>query len=163
DRNFLRAAVLLAARVDEREVREQEEARGPREVKRTLIFAVALLQGCTLGPDYFRPLFDSPAKYRIDYPAAADVANAKWWEQFNARVLARLVEDALRGNLDIKQAAARVDRFLGLLTTTRSQFFPQIGYGYSASSNQASRIGFPPLGPNADNTYNLYQGSLSAA
>jgi multidrug efflux system outer membrane protein len=59
--------------------------------------------------------------------------------------------------------AARVDRFLGLLTTTRSQFFPQIGYSFGASSNQVSRVGQPPLGPNADPTYNLYQGALGAS
>ena len=132
-------------------------------MRRAIVLTAALLSGCAVGPDYLRPLFDSPAKYRIDYPAAADVANAKWWEQFGDPVLNQLVEDALRGNLDIKQAAARVDRFLGLLTTTRSQFFPQLGYGYSASSNQASRVGYPPLGPNADNTYNLYQGALNAS
>jgi multidrug efflux system outer membrane protein len=124
---------------------------------------VPLFSGCTLGPDYFRPLFDSPAKYRVDFPAAAEVANAKWWEQFGDPVLNQLIEDALRGNLEIRAAAARVDRFLGLLTTTRAQFFPQIGYSFDASSNRASRVGQPPLGPNADNTYNLYQGALGAS
>jgi len=132
-------------------------------VKRSIVIFVVFLSGCTLGPDYLRPLFDSPAKYRIDYPAAAEVANAKWWEQFGDPVLNQLIEDALRGNLEIKAAAARVDRFLGLLTTTRSQFFPQFGYSYDASSNRASRVGQPPLGPNADNTYNLYQGALGAS
>jgi multidrug efflux system outer membrane protein len=125
--------------------------------------ASLLLSGCTLGPDYIRPLFDSPAKYRVDYPAAAGVANAKWWEQFGDPVLNQLIEDSLRGNLEIRQAAARVDRFLGLLTTTRSQFFPQVGYSFDASANRASRVGQPPLGPNADNTYNLYQGALGAS
>ena len=125
--------------------------------------AAAALAGCTLGPDYLRPLFDSPAKYRVDYPQAADVANTKWWEQFGDPVLNQLVEDALRGNLDVRIAAARVDRFLGILQTTRSQFFPQIGYSYDASANRASRLGQPPLAPNADNTYNLYQGALGAS
>jgi outer membrane protein, multidrug efflux system len=127
------------------------------------LFAAALLSGCTLGPDYLRPLFDSPAKYRIDYPQAAEVANARWWEQFGDPVLNQLVEDALRGNLEIRAAAARVDRFLGLLTTTRSQFFPQVGYSYDAGLNRVSRVGQPPLGPTADPTYNLYQGALGAS
>jgi len=131
-------------------------------MKRALIVVAALLSGCTLGPDYFRPLFDSPAKYRVDYPQAAEVANAKWWEQFGDPVLNQLVEDALRGNLEIRAAAARVERFLGLLQTTRSQFFPQIGYSYDASPNRASQVGQPPLGPNASTNYNLYQGALGA-
>jgi multidrug efflux system outer membrane protein len=121
-----------------------------------------LLCGCALGPDYSRPQIESPAAYRIDYPKAADVANTKWWEQFGDPALNQLVEDALRGNLDVKQAAARVERFLGALRTTRSQFFPQFGYGGDVSRNRASTVGQPPLGPGVDPNYSLYQASLNA-
>jgi multidrug efflux system outer membrane protein len=96
----------------------------------------ALISGCAVGPDYSRPAIESPPAYRIDYPKAADVANTKWWEQFGDPALNQLVEEALRGNLDVRQAAARVERFLGALRTTRSQFFPQIGYGADASRNR---------------------------
>jgi len=121
-----------------------------------------LLSGCAVGPDYSRPSIESPAAYRIDYPKAADVANTKWWEQFGDPALNQLVEDALRGNLDVKQAAARVERFLGALRTTRSQFFPQFGYGADVSRNRASTVGQPPLGPGVDPNYSLYQASLTA-
>src|SRR5262249_605248 len=104
----------------------------------------------------------SPAAYRIEYPKAADVANTKWWEQFGDPALNQLVEEALRGNLDLKQAAARVERFLGALRTTRSQFFPQIGYGADASRNRASTVGQPALPPGTDPNYSLYQASLTA-
>jgi multidrug efflux system outer membrane protein len=115
-----------------------------------------------MGPDYSRPAVESPAAYRIDYPKAADVANTKWWEQFGDPALNQLVEDALRGSLDVKQAAARVERFLGALRTTRSQFFPQFGYGADVSRNRASTVGQPPLGPGVDPNYSLYQASLTA-
>ena len=125
-------------------------------------WVAALISGCALGPDYSRPSIESPAAYRIDYPKAADVANTKWWEQFGDPALNQLVEDALRGNLDVKQAAARVERFLGALRTTRSQFFPQFGYGADVSRNRASTVGQPPLGPGVDPNYSLYQASLTA-
>src|SRR5262249_50711428 len=102
------------------------------------------------------------AAYRIDSPRAADVANTKWWEQFGDPALNQLVEEALRGNLDVKQAAARVERFLGALRTTRSQFFPQVSYGADVSRNRASTVGQPALPPGTDPNYSLYQGSLSA-
>ena len=127
------------------------------------LLAVCLLSACTLGPDYKRPEIASPEAYRIEYPKAAEVANQKWWELFGDPVLNQLVEDALRNNLDVKAAAARVDRFLGALSTTRSQLFPQFGYGGEASYNRASRVAQPPLLPGDDNTYSLYQGSLSAS
>jgi multidrug efflux system outer membrane protein len=46
-------------------------------------------------------------------------------------VLDSLIETAVRGNMDLKVAAARVDQFLGALDTTRSQYFPQISAGYT--------------------------------
>lgn len=131
---------------------------------RGLLFSVAFLflTACTVGPDYSRPAIDSPPEYRVDYPKAADVANTLWWEQFGDPALNQLIADALHGNLDIQAAAANVERFLGALSTTRAQFFPQFGYGLDASYNRVSRVGQPPLGPDADRTYSLYQGSLSA-
>ena len=129
---------------------------------RSSVALCALLSGCAMGPDYSRPAVESPAAYRIDYPKAADVANTRWWEQFGDPALNQLVEDALRGSLDVKQAAARVERFLGALRTTRSQFFPQFGYGADVSRNRASTVGQPPLGPGVDPNYSLYQASLTA-
>ena len=92
----------------------------------------------------------------------ADVANTRWWEQFGDPALNQLIETALRENRDLLIAAARVDQFIGLLTTTRSQFYPQIGYSFDASRNRSSRVGVPPLAPGADPYYSLYQGALSA-
>ena len=88
--------------------------------------------GCTVGPDYARPVVDAPAAWRIDYPKAAEVANTKWWEQFGDPVLNDLIETALRENRDVRIAAARVDQFVGALVATRSQLYPQIGYGADA-------------------------------
>lgn len=124
---------------------------------------LAGLTGCTLGPDYARPEIDSPAAWRIDASAANDLAAGEWWRQFNDPVLDTLVEDSLRGNLDVRIAAARVDQFLGALNATRSQLYPQIGYGADASRAQASRIGQPPLPPGADPYFSLYQASLGTA
>ena len=126
-------------------------------------FLAVFLAGCTVGPDYQRPVVQSPNAWRIDYPKATEVANTKWWEQFGDPVLNELVETALRENLDIQVAAARIDQFIGALTSTRSQLFPQIGYGADASRVRASAVGQPPLPPGADPYFNLYQASLSAS
>ena len=119
------------------------------------------LTACAVGPDYQRPADDVPAQWRIDYPKAADVANTKWWEQFDDPVLNRLIEDALRENRDVRAAAARVDQFVGALTTTRSQFYPQIGYSFDASRSRSSRVGSPRFRRRRPYT-TLYQGALSA-
>jgi outer membrane protein, multidrug efflux system len=128
-----------------------------------LTLTLIALTGCTLGPDYARPTIDTPDQWRVDDTVANDLADSRWWRQFNDPVLDRLVEDSLRGNLDVRIAAARVDQFLGALNATRSQLYPQIGYGADASRAQASRIGQPPLPPGADPYFSLYQASLGTA
>jgi len=135
-------------------------------VKRLIavLVAGALAGGCTvLGPNYARPKVDAPGAWRVDYAAAAQVANTRWWEQFGDPALNRLIETALAENQDIRAAAARVDQFIGALTSTRSQFYPQIGYGFEASRNRTSERGPTPIPVGSDPWYNLYQGALSAS
>jgi len=122
----------------------------------------AALSGCTVGPDYVRPGVEVPAAWRIDYPKAAEVANTKWWEQFGDPVLNGLVETSLRDNRDVRIAAARVDQFIGALTSTRSQLYPQVGYGVDASRFRASRLSVPALPPGVDNYFTLYEANLGA-
>ena len=125
--------------------------------------AAAMLAACTVGPDYVQPTVDAPPAWRIDYPQAADVANTRWWEQFNDPVLTGLVESALRDNRDLVIAAARVDAFMGQLVTTRSQFYPQANYNLNASRNRSSAVGTSqPLPPGTDLYSTLYQGALGA-
>ncbi|MBS0593159.1 MAG: efflux transporter outer membrane subunit [Proteobacteria bacterium] len=124
---------------------------------------ITVLAGCTVGPNYVRPTVDTPAAWRIDYPKAAEVANTQWWEQFGDPELNRLVETALRDNRDLRVAAARVDQFIGALTATGSQLYPQIGYGADATRARASQVGMPPLPPTLSPYFSLYNVSLGAA
>jgi multidrug efflux system outer membrane protein len=133
-------------------------------VRRSVLALVAgaALAGCTVGPNYERPVVEMPERWRIEGEQAVDIANPRWWEQFGDPALDRLIVGALRDNQDLLIAAARVDQFIGQLTATRSRYYPQIGYRADASSNRASSVGQPPLAPGADPYYSLYQGALSA-
>lgn len=84
-------------------------------LKRTLfMFAVASLSaGCAVGPDYVRP--DTPMSDRYlgqtaveQRHAHASAEFAVWWEGFGDPQLSRLVTLALKQNLDLAQASARV-------------------------------------------------------
>ena len=133
-------------------------------MRRCLLAALvtAFASACTLGPDYVQPRVAVPEQWRVDYPAAADAAGSKWWEQFGDSALNRLVETALRENRDLLVAAARVDQFIGQLQTTRSQLYPQAGVNLDASRNRATAVGTTPLPAGADPYYSLYQGALGA-
>jgi multidrug efflux system outer membrane protein len=132
--------------------------------KRLLALVVgALLAGCAVGPDYVKPAVETPAAWRIDLPQAESLANTAWWRQFGDPALDVLIEEALKNNADLQIAAARVDQFIGALRSTRSQFYPQIGYSGSASRNRTTERGPTPLPPGTDPWYNLYEASLGAA
>lgn len=131
---------------------------------RTWVFSLLLfsLLGCTVGPDFVRPKVDSPENWRIDYAAAAQVSNLRWWEQFNDPVLDGLIDTALRENKDVRIAAARVMEFAARVDIARSGFFPQIGYNGQASRNRASRESFGGVPAGGDRSYNDYSATLSA-
>ncbi|HEY0333581.1 MAG TPA: efflux transporter outer membrane subunit [Stenotrophomonas sp.] len=129
-----------------------------------LVVAMAMgVSGCVLGPDYVRPQVQAPVQWRVDYPAYPGVADTAWWEQFNDPVLNGLIATALQENYDVRIAATRVEQFQAALTSTRSQYFPQVGYGAEATRSKASRAGQPPLPPGADPYFTLYQGSVGAS
>lgn len=94
------------------------------------IFIISLLlsflTGCNVGPSYHRPDIDIPAQWTIDYPQAVDLTNSRWWSRFGDPVLEDLLTRAVRQNLDLKTATARVDQYLGALGTNRSALYPQV-------------------------------------
>ncbi|HEY7759760.1 MAG TPA: efflux transporter outer membrane subunit [Burkholderiales bacterium] len=118
---------------------------------------------CTVGPNYTRPETDAPESWRVDYEQAAEVANTRWWQAFGDSALDELVDIAVRENLDVRIASARVDQFLGALNTTRSQFYPQFDYSAEASRNRASEVGQPALPAGSDRNYSLYTAALGAS
>jgi multidrug efflux system outer membrane protein len=119
------------------------------------LLPLLFLCGCTLGPDYVRPVVDSPDAWRVDYKSAAGAANLRWWEAFDDPVLNKLIDVALRENKDVRVAAARVLEFAARVDIARSGLFPQFGYGAETSRNGVSREAFGSMGV-AERTYNNY-------
>lgn len=112
------------------------------------LLAALLVAGCSwkVGPDY-QPLPKAvPPKWRFGVQEVKDVTNTQWWQQLGDRRLDALIERALRGNLDLQVAAARVEQFMGLYGSARSVLFPQI-YGNVAYRRQqisAGQFGVDP-------------------
>ncbi len=116
-----------------------------------------MLASCTVGPDYQRPSIDVPNNWTISYDAAATMIDTAWWEQFNDPVLNELIATALKENLDLLAATARVDQYLGQWRTTRSEAFPQIGASGGISRQQETKTGFS----SSSSPYNYYSGALN--
>ncbi len=125
--------------------------------------AAALLGGCTLGPDYRRPPLDAPAAFQYEPAQAAATADTQWWQQFGDPVLTELIAEALAHNRNLQIAAANVEQAAALLTQTRSQLFPAVGFGAGAQRERTREPAFAALVPNYPNPASAYQAALQAS
>jgi multidrug efflux system outer membrane protein len=120
------------------------------------ITLAALLTGCAVGPNYKRPAVTAPEKVRGASAAeAVSLADRPWWEIFGDDALKSLIDEALRSNYDLREAAWRVEEFRARAGIARSDLFPQIQYqGQFSRSRQSEFVlpGSPPL--------NLYDVNL---
>ncbi|HWF86239.1 MAG TPA: efflux transporter outer membrane subunit [Vicinamibacterales bacterium] len=123
---------------------------------RTLIIMLVAIAatGCTVGPDYKRPIVTVPDAYRdsVDAnPAAADavpIGDQAWWDVFQDDQLRDLIRIALRQNLDLRIAATRILEAQAQLGITRADQFPTIDGAASTSRTRAAKSVVPfPLDP----------------
>ena len=138
-------------------------ARGRARHRLLLLLAASTVAGCTLGPDYKRPDISAPAAFQYEPRQAAASADTLWWQQFQDPVLDQLIAEALRHNTNIQIAAANVEQAAALLTQTRSQFFPAVGYGAGAQRERTREPAFASLLPNYPNPASAYQAALQAS
>ena len=95
-----------------------------------LLFAVVtvFVYGCAVGPNFQKPVVNSPKEFRFDANAADTFVTLSWWELFNDTVLDTLVRMALRENYDVRIAAARVEEARAAWRYNRADNFPRLGY-----------------------------------
>jgi NodT family efflux transporter outer membrane factor (OMF) lipoprotein len=113
--------------------------------------ALLLLGGCTVGPDYRRPAVAVPAAYTGQHDAPGPAANiADWWTAFGDPVLDGLIARAQSGNLDVRQAAARVAEARAQERVVRARGGPSVNAsaqgGYSRLSENSLPAGLANLG-----------------
>lgn len=94
--------------------------------KPVLIALCTLLTSCALSPDYVRPEAPTPGTWRTEVDAAASLADLRWWQQLGDPVLDDLVQTALRNNLDLQEANARIAQYLGLRQASEAGLMPRL-------------------------------------
>src|SRR4030095_5748047 len=94
-----------------------------------LFLIVALCNGFAFGQKYQRPKVQTPVEFRSAPPGLPDpqtVADLKWFEVFNDKALQELIQAALAGNYDLREAVARIDQARANYGLERSNQFPTI-------------------------------------
>jgi multidrug efflux system outer membrane protein len=127
---------------------------------RAVFAALPLFAACALGPEYSRPTVDTPEVTRgqqgpLDHASLADLP---WWAVFKDPALGKLIEEAVRGNHDLRAAAARVEQARGEVAVARSEMLPQIDYQGEAIRERAGAPGLP-----AKATFNSFLGTFNLA
>ncbi len=136
--------------------------------KRTNLYLLplvaALTASCTFGPNYKRPVIETPQAYR-GAPAsttAASIADLKWFDLFKDEALTTLVNDALKQNFELRIAAERVLQARAAYGITRSDQFPTVGAGVDLVAARASRRGATQgLPENADSDVSYTQAGFN--
>jgi multidrug efflux system outer membrane protein len=114
--------------------KEQRQNKSMKKLARFMaaVMASTLGAGCTVGPNYHRPVVQSPTAYRdlSENPQvqaqAASYADLPWWQVFQDPQLQELIRTALKQNYDLQLATERINAARAHLAVTRSSQFPQV-------------------------------------
>src|SRR5262245_60152312 len=90
--------------------------------------ALLLLTGCMIGPDFMRPtaaVSDNWLESKDRRVSVEPSTFRSWWTVFDEPVLTRLIEQAYRDNLSLRQAGVRVLQTRAQLGIATGAIFPQ--------------------------------------
>lgn len=109
-----------------------------------LFLIVALCNTFAFGQKSATPKVQTPVEFRGTPPGPPDprtVADLKWFDVFQDKVLQELIEAALAGNYDLRESVARIDQARANYGLTRSDQFPTIAASTDIVTEQRSRSG----------------------
>lgn len=127
------------------------------------ILVLIVMAACAVGPNYHRPVVQTPSVYRdlSENPQAqaqaASFADLPWWQVFQDPQLQELIRTALKENYDLQLATERITAARAQVTITRSNQFPQVqgNANFSGGKDTATRSKFNFLGLTADAAFQL--------
>lgn len=107
--------------------------RHPHGVVLAAAVASALLAGCAVGDNYQRPALDLPAQFRTPGASGESIGLADWRRVFADPTLHGRIEQALKSNLDLAVAEARVREAQAAVVIARSGALPSVAAGLQTS------------------------------
>lgn len=142
--------------------------------------AMAMIAGCTVGPDFRRPEPPATRTYTASALPAETVAvpgtggaaqrfamrediPARWWELFRSPELDRLIRQALKGNptLAAAQAALRQARE-NLAARSGTEYYPSVNASLTGARQKSTGAAFGQTGSDGL-FYGLYNATVSVS
>jgi outer membrane protein, multidrug efflux system len=118
---------------------------------RRVAILLVFITGCApVGPNYKRPPVATPPTFRfVESQQAASFADAPWWQVFEDPILQALIREAIANNLDLRAAAARVERFRAEARIAKSFLYPEVNGAATYTVQQNSGVEGGDLQQNA--------------
>jgi multidrug efflux system outer membrane protein len=109
-----------------------------------MVLLLALLAGCTVGPNYHRPTVDAPPDFRNQTTDSStpSLGDEKWAAVFQDEELQKLIRQALEKNFDVRIAATRILQAQAQVGITRADQFPQVSGSAGYLSEKITVFGF---------------------
>ncbi|WP_312799282.1 efflux transporter outer membrane subunit [Pseudomonas sp.] len=134
-----------------------------------LAITLAVLSGCSVGPDFHKPEAVLPKAWQGPSQAVGSVTvshpiEKAWWTQFNDPLLTSLVERAASANLDLALASSRFEQSRSLLQIAGADVLPDVSAtgGYQRARNSEQGL-MDSSGNNGKSDFNLWQYGLTAS
>lgn len=140
------------------------------------------LAGCAVGPNFVKPKPHMPAHWSATAMRNAREGHSRlsarephtldWWSSFHDPVLSSLVTQSARQNLDVRQAALRIEEAQAQTEALAGGLWPSLSANASWTRQRVSTNTptgflfsgkFPGLPPNITDPYNQYQLGLGAS
>src|SRR5271155_4801383 len=127
------------------------------------VSALISMVGCMVGPNYHRPVVQTPGVYRglTENPQAqaqaASFADLPWWQVFQDPQLQELIRTALKENYDLQLATERINAARAQVAITRSNLFPQVqgNASFTGGKDPSTQSKYNFLGLTADAAFQL--------
>lgn len=110
-----------------------------------MVLYLLIISGCApVGPDYRKPETEAPATWHTELKQGLSTETinpaqlAEWWTIFNDPVLTGLVEQAIKKNLDLKQAMAKVREARARRGVSGAELYPALDMKGSASRSKGA-------------------------
>jgi multidrug efflux system outer membrane protein len=104
---------------------------------------VALISGCTTGPDYKKPELTVSGKWSEPLEGGEKDGSPNlvpWWSEFSDATLDSLVTRAIQSNFDLRIAESRICEARASLQMTQADLWPQLDTAGSYQRTQSKKL-----------------------
>jgi NodT family efflux transporter outer membrane factor (OMF) lipoprotein len=97
-----------------------------------IMSTIGLLASCAVGPDYIKTEPPTPDRWHQNMAKGLSEGQADlqtWWTVFDDPLLNDIIQRATKGNLDLKEAFARIQEARARRGFAKGQFYPDVNGG----------------------------------